>query len=439
MQRKLAVGRVDDPLEHEADRIADQVMGMRDPAAIVAASGEKAILQRRCEACEEEEKEGSQELARAGSHGAAALDATPAPGIVQEVLSMPGRALEPSTRAFFEPRFGYDFSRVRVHTDSLAPESARSVGALAYTVGEDIVFGSNRYSQDAGAGGRLLAHELVHTIQQQGGAAAVPKGRRLGGIFAGNRFLVQRRDTRPHAPGRPATPTLGSCRPVRDDLRPTARWADLQRGYRARCSSAVSDVAGQAERALYDIVHGRVPRAPHLPDARSSVDCACANLPPKEAAIVAMPVVLAAGPLAARLFWHFLDASGTPMTIDVADMVARSAGVRAKIRQSIARGGMSGTTRLEQHDYGDRELQFAYGAIDCVQWQAVPPARRSWRSDPGSQLRVSMLDYYEFHPARSGVSQCAHAACVESVARGEAKNFWTSGRAMVTWKDLQLR
>jgi len=117
-------------------------------------------------------------------------------------------------------------------------------------------------------------------------------------------------------------------------------------------------------------------------------------------------------------------------------MIRRSAGVRHKIRRSIAHGGMTGTTRLEQSDYRDRELQFAYGAIDCVQWQALAPGR-SWRSDPTTQVRISMLDYYEFHPGRHGVSQCAHAACVESVARGEAKNFWTNGEAVVTWSQLQ--
>jgi len=153
--------------------------------------------------------------------------------------------------------------------------------------------------------------------------------------------------------------------------------------------------------------------------------------------LAALPVLAAAGTLAVLLYWHFLGASGTPMTIDVDDMIRRSAGVRRKIRRSIARGGMTGTTRLEQSDYGDRELQFAYGAIDCVQWEALTPGRRSWRSDPTTQLRISMLDYYEFHPGRHGVSQCAHAACVESVARGEAKNFWTSGEVVTTWSQLQ--
>jgi hypothetical protein len=67
-----------------------------------------------------------------------------------------------------EPRFGHDFSGVRVHTDSRAAESARAVGAHAYTVGEGIVFDQGQYNPHTYSGQRLLAHELAHTIQQQG-------------------------------------------------------------------------------------------------------------------------------------------------------------------------------------------------------------------------------------------------------------------------------
>jgi hypothetical protein len=62
------------------------------------------------------------------------------PSIIHEVLSSPGRPLDPGTRSFMEPRFGHDFSRVRVHTDEQAAESARSVNALAYTVSQHVVF-----------------------------------------------------------------------------------------------------------------------------------------------------------------------------------------------------------------------------------------------------------------------------------------------------------
>ena len=89
-----------------------------------------------------------------------------APPIVQEVLRLPGQPLDPEVRAFFEPRFGHDFSHVRVHTDAKAAESTRAVNALAYTVGRDVVFGAGHYEPLACAGRKLLAHELTHVVQQ---------------------------------------------------------------------------------------------------------------------------------------------------------------------------------------------------------------------------------------------------------------------------------
>jgi nucleoid-associated protein YgaU len=88
------------------------------------------------------------------------------PPIVYDVLRSPGQPLDADTRAFFEPRFGQDFSRVRVHADAKASESARAVNALAYTVGGDIVFAAGQSSPRTSAGRKLLAHELVHTVQQ---------------------------------------------------------------------------------------------------------------------------------------------------------------------------------------------------------------------------------------------------------------------------------
>ncbi|MBC8028988.1 MAG: DUF4157 domain-containing protein [Pyrinomonadaceae bacterium] len=89
-----------------------------------------------------------------------------APAIVKHVLSSPGHSLDNDGRAQMEARFGHDFSRVRVHTDGPAAESAQAVNALAYSVGHQIVFGANQYSPGSEAGRRLLAHELAHTIQQ---------------------------------------------------------------------------------------------------------------------------------------------------------------------------------------------------------------------------------------------------------------------------------
>lgn len=93
-----------------------------------------------------------------------------APPIVHKVLGSAGQALNPATRAFMEPRFGRDFSRVPVHTDQVASRSAEAVAAQAYTVGSDIVFGAGRYAPASRDGQRLLAHELAH-VQQQSGPA----------------------------------------------------------------------------------------------------------------------------------------------------------------------------------------------------------------------------------------------------------------------------
>jgi len=89
-----------------------------------------------------------------------------APPIVDDVVHSSGQPLDAETRAFFEPRFGHDFSNVRIHADARAAESSRSVNAAAYTVGSNIVFGSGRYSPGTQAGRHLLAHELTHVVQQ---------------------------------------------------------------------------------------------------------------------------------------------------------------------------------------------------------------------------------------------------------------------------------
>jgi len=89
-------------------------------------------------------------------------------GKVNAALSTSGAPLDSSTRTFMESGFGHDFSGVRVHTGTLAAQSAESVNARAYTVGNHIVFANGLYSPSTSAGRRLIAHELTHTIQQGG-------------------------------------------------------------------------------------------------------------------------------------------------------------------------------------------------------------------------------------------------------------------------------
>ena len=86
-----------------------------------------------------------------------------------EILTSPGRPLDPDTRAVMEPRFGHDFSRVRVHSDVEAARAAGALSAQAFARGSDIVFGAGRFRPDTLEGRRLIAHELVHVVQQRRG------------------------------------------------------------------------------------------------------------------------------------------------------------------------------------------------------------------------------------------------------------------------------
>lgn len=162
VQPKLVVGEVNDPLEYEADHVADQVMRMPEPGLSVAAGPPQ--LTRKCADCEEEDK-----LRRNPFGGQAA--AGEAPEMIHPALRLPGHPLDAATRNYFEPRFRHDFSRVRIHSDASAAASARAVKARAYTFGSDVVFAAGEFSPGTSEGRRLLAHELAHTMQQRGSAA----------------------------------------------------------------------------------------------------------------------------------------------------------------------------------------------------------------------------------------------------------------------------
>lgn len=95
--------------------------------------------------------------------------APPAHAHVDDALSSPGHPLDPPTRDAMEARFGYDFAGVRVHDDARSAATAASIDAVAFTVGEDLVFGAGRYDVSSAAGKRLLAHELAHVVQQRRG------------------------------------------------------------------------------------------------------------------------------------------------------------------------------------------------------------------------------------------------------------------------------
>jgi hypothetical protein len=161
-QPKHTINQPNDIYEQEADAVADRVMRMPDPAVNdhVFFKPAQANIQRKCQHCEEGEKLHRKETSTAETPGSHELDSYVAS------LGSSGQALPDSSRQFFEPRFGHDFSNVRIHTDSVAAKSAQSINALAYTTGNNIVFNSGQYSAETDSGKRLIAHELTHVIQQ---------------------------------------------------------------------------------------------------------------------------------------------------------------------------------------------------------------------------------------------------------------------------------
>jgi hypothetical protein len=174
VQTKLTINQPGDEYEQEADRAAEQVMQMKEPDSekddLVRSTLGERFIQRKCAECDDED-EMIQKKESPGETGAMQDDQSRVPPIVQEVLRSPGQPLDSATRAFFEPRFGHNFSRVRVHADDRAAQSARAMKAFAYTVGNDIVFGAGKFAVQKPEGRHLLAHELMHTLQQDSYAA----------------------------------------------------------------------------------------------------------------------------------------------------------------------------------------------------------------------------------------------------------------------------
>lgn len=166
LQKKLAVNEPGDVFEQEADRVANAVMSGGGQVSTLADENGPASVQRACACggtCNECQGK-TPEVQR--MNGGSAAGAGTAPAIVHEVVRSPGAPLAPTARSFLEPRFGRDFSQVRVHTDSQAAKSARSVNALAYTVGNELVFDEGQYKPETRTGQLLLAHELTHVLQQ---------------------------------------------------------------------------------------------------------------------------------------------------------------------------------------------------------------------------------------------------------------------------------
>lgn len=178
LQAKLKISQPDDIYEQEADRVAEQVMSMPEPRRQRQPEEEEEelvrtkliaeqitpVIQRQDEEEKESEEEKLQTKKVFGQAPEVILNLESSIKSIQDG----GQPLPKSARAFFEPRFRYDFSKVRVYHDVQAAESARAVNAQAFTLGKDIVFGRGKYAPEKASGRRLLAHELTHVVQQGG-------------------------------------------------------------------------------------------------------------------------------------------------------------------------------------------------------------------------------------------------------------------------------
>jgi hypothetical protein len=175
-QAKLSVNTPGDVYEQEADRVAEQVMRMpADSAALTVVAAREQQVQRcsgcghgspapgqaTCSACAAQ-----QERVQAKESPGAAPSLAPAVESQIGALRGGGSPLDGTARSWLEPRFGHDFSQVRVHTDQRAADTAQQIGARAFTLGSDIAFGPGEYQPGSDAGRKLLAHELTHVIQQ---------------------------------------------------------------------------------------------------------------------------------------------------------------------------------------------------------------------------------------------------------------------------------
>ncbi len=166
VQARLMVHAAGDRYEQEADQVAARVVGGQGAWAPPPVSPTPPALQAACTACAKQSDQDDEQIQRR-SEGPASTPVLASIQVQRRLNAVRGgRPLPQTQRDFFAPRFGMDFSRVRIHTDNSADSATRSVGALAYTRGPDIVFRAGQYQPDTPGGRALLAHELTHVVQQ---------------------------------------------------------------------------------------------------------------------------------------------------------------------------------------------------------------------------------------------------------------------------------
>lgn len=241
-------------------------------------------------------------------------------------------------------------------------------------------------------------------------------------------FLARRRSKQPKkSKKKPAPVTPGPCKGtpfvttfhpgVMHDHKPTGRWGNVQLDAWKKCGSVASEILINPKKLT------------SLPAATAS-QCACALFEPAQVARIARSTSLVGLPLAQKHFDHYLTGGGKTLTVDLEDVIRRDSKVRNKLKPLVKKHCV-GFTKINQSDYAIRDFQFAFGAIDRLDFQVDHASGR---------VHLWFKDRYEWHPVGFGYSKfpddgvrdtnCVHAAMVELKSSG-ASDYWMEGDTVV--------
>ena len=347
-------------------------------------------LQRACARCHTETPGQEHDLLQTKHVSSGDMRQAAVPPIVDEVLAAPGQPLDKATSDVMESRFGHDFSKVRIHNDQLAAQSAKAVAAEAYTVGSKVVFGDGRYAPATLDGQRLLAHELAHVVQQAPGVLA-------------------------RQPPSSTTPPPAAAKTVfhpgvMHDHKPSGRWAAVQ-------------------------------AAPNTSNGKASF--VCEHFDPIDVMRAASFAELKGKWTAIDHLKWFFNGGGADFVDDsnLDSMLRTDSGVQAVLNARIPSGRTSGTlakhVEIKQSDYADEDFQFAFGAIDRLDFEVDFAA---------GTFHAWFQDRYEWHPVYPFYTKlpgdivretnCVHAAAVE-LKSGKAADYWMKGEATIPLKALK--
>ncbi|MBX9258564.1 DUF4157 domain-containing protein [Desmonostoc muscorum CCALA 125] len=448
----MTVGEPGDKYEQEADWMANQVMRMVVPYKLNAPSVQpiQDSLQRKCAACEEEEDkvQTKPSLQPATDGGLQAGD-----NIESRLNSSKGggSSLPDEVRSFMEPRFGADFSSVRVHTDSQAVQMNRELGAQSFTHGSDVYFGAGK----SPGNDELMAHELTHVVQQIKGTQVKkslnqPNAQLECSECELNKEMLQ------EEPGiqRQATESLIIQRATDDPSLQAGIYISKLLGGNpyatalVNCLLRISPTLGLF--TLYRII--RIFTAPPenqlrlfnelmMSDfpllAHGTTICNC--IPPHWIADYARQV-LAPYPDAVANFDHYLTGGGAPFDNNVAKMFREDAGVKSKMESLLAN-----TTETEgklddpikQFDYTTKNWLYALGGIDTFFFKIYDDNSARQKNtdvnDGTALVDLELRDPYEWHPDERRADPCLHTG-MELMKASGAQDFLVIGANVVRLK-----